>query len=47
MDEELRIRPIDIDRLIELMRRSGRPQTTEDLVRYYLERLRQELTRGR
>jgi hypothetical protein len=47
VDEELRIRPIDIDRLIELMRRSGRPQTTADLVRYYLERLRQELTRGR
>jgi hypothetical protein len=47
VDEELRIRPIDIDRLIELMRRSGRPQTTEALVRHYLERLRQELTRGR
>ena len=47
MDEELRIRPLDIDRIIEMLRRSGRPQTVAELTRYYLERLRQELLRGR
>ena len=47
VEEELRIRPQDIDRLIEWLRRTGRPQTVEALTHYYLERLRQELTRGR
>jgi hypothetical protein len=47
LDEELRIRPMDIDRLIELLRRSGRPQTIEALTRFYLERLRQEVLRTR
>ena len=47
VEEELRIRPQDLDRLLEWMRRSGRPRTTEELVRFWLERLRDEATRGR
>lgn len=47
LDEELKIRPMDIDRLIEWLRRTGRPQTAEALARHYLDRLRQELLRGR
>jgi hypothetical protein len=47
LDEELKIRPVDIDRLIEWLRRTGRPQTAEALARHYLDRLRQELLRGR
>jgi len=47
VDEELRIRPQDLDRLLEWMRRSGRPRTTAELVRFWLERLRDEGQRGR
>jgi hypothetical protein len=47
VEEELRIRPQDLDRLLEWMRRSGRPRTTEELLRFWLERLRDEATRGR
>ena len=47
VEEELRIRPQDLDRLLDWMRRSGRPRTTEELVRFWLERLRDEATRGR
>jgi len=32
----------DIDRLIDWMRRTGRPQTVESLSRRYLEMLREE-----
>jgi hypothetical protein len=32
----------DMERLIDWMRRSGRPQTVESLVRRYLEMLREE-----
>jgi hypothetical protein len=47
VEEELRIRPQDLDRWLEWMRRSGRPRTTEELLRFWLERLRDEATRGR
>jgi len=32
----------DMERLIDWMRRSGRPQTTQTLARRYLEMLREE-----
>ncbi len=47
MDDELRVRPVDLDRLLEWMRRSGRPRATAELVRLWLERLRDEAGRGR
>ena len=47
MDEELRIRPQDLDRLLELMRRTGKPRSTAELVRLWLERLRDDAARGR
>jgi hypothetical protein len=47
VDEELRVRQQDLDRLLEWMRRSGRPRTTAELLRFWLERLREEAQRGR
>ena len=47
VDEELRVRQQDLDRLLDWMRRSGRPRSTADLVRFWLERLRDEAQRGR
>jgi hypothetical protein len=47
VEEELRVRQQDLDRLLEWMRRSGRPRATAELVRFWLERLRDEGGRGR
>lgn len=47
MEEELRLRPQDLDRLIEWLRRSGRPQSAAALARQWLERMRAEAMRGR
>ena len=47
VDEELRVRQQDLDRLLDWMRRSGRPRSTAELVRFWLERLRDEAQRGR
>lgn len=40
--KEVTITPRDVDRLIEWIRRTGRPQTTKSLARRYLEMLREE-----
>jgi hypothetical protein len=40
--KEITITPRDIDRLIEWIRRSGRPQTTKSLAQRYLEMLRED-----
>jgi hypothetical protein len=49
VDDELKVRQTDLDRLLDWMRRSGRPRTTAELVRFWLERLREEAggNRGR
>ncbi|HUS15252.1 MAG TPA: hypothetical protein VM536_09575 [Chloroflexia bacterium] len=47
MEDDLRVRPQDLDRMLDWMRRSGRPRTTAELVRFWLERLRDEAGRGR
>jgi hypothetical protein len=39
---EIQITQRDLDRLIEWMRRSGRPQTVRTLARRYLEMLRED-----
>ncbi|MGA7733176.1 MAG: hypothetical protein WCD37_18100 [Chloroflexia bacterium] len=40
--KELTISMRDMERLIDWMRRTGKPQTIESLVRRYLEMLREE-----
>jgi hypothetical protein len=49
VDDELKVRQTDLDRLLDWMRRSGRPRTTAELVRFWIERLREEAggNRGR
>lgn len=39
---ELTLSPRDVERLIEWMRRSGRPQTIKSLARRYLEMIRED-----
>ena len=47
VNEDLRVRQQDLDRLLDWMRRSGRPRSTPELLRFWLERLREEALRGR
>jgi len=47
LDEDLKVRQQDLDRLLEWMRRSSRPRTTAELVRFWMERLADAAGRGR
>jgi hypothetical protein len=40
--KEITITPRDVDRLIDWIRRTGKPQTTKSLARRYLEMLRED-----
>jgi len=47
VEEDLKLRQQDLDRMLEWMRRTGRPRSTAELVRFWLERLHDEASRGR